>query len=62
MGLKLVHVCDCLSSICDVTSDIVQGSTPGPTLYTILTDPLLRRFSVSVDAFEYNVKFIADVQ
>ena len=57
-----VRVGDCLSSICYVTSDAVQGATLGLTLYYILTDPLLREFTVPEKTFADDVKFIADVQ
>jgi ribonuclease P/MRP protein subunit RPP40 len=50
-----------LSSPCDVTSGVVQGSILGPVLYTLLTDSLLRQFSFPVDAFADDIKFLADV-
>ena len=47
---------DCLSSICDVTSGVVQSSTLAPKLSNILTGPLLRKFTVPMDTFANDVQ------
>ena len=39
----------------------MQGSIIRPTLYTIITDPLLRQFSLLSVTYDDDIKFIAEV-
>ena len=56
-----VRVGSSLSTTCDVTSGILQGSIIGLILYTIRNDPLLRQLSLPSVALADDVKFLVDV-
>ena len=56
-----VRIGSSLSTTCDVTSGILQGSIIGPISYTILIDPLLRQLSLPSVAFANDVNFLANV-
>ena len=56
-----IRVGNDLSNSNRVTSGVVQGSTLGPTLFTVLTDSLLCKLVFPAGAFADDFKFVADV-
>ena len=56
-----VKVNDSLSAIGDVVSGVIQGSTCGPGLFTLLADTLLRKLKLPNWGFADDLKIVSDV-
>ena len=56
-----MRVGDALSVSVNVTSGVIQGSTPGPVLNDIFIDSLLRKIALPSQPFADDFKFMADI-